>query len=169
MTSSDQILHCISVALISFGLPECCSHKLTEPGSLWVTHWITYSVSRILENNPSEWPVVVFPPICLSEENTVWWWNNRPGDPCLSARSWQLPTNDLPGFPGGAVVKNPPANAGDARDGGSIPGWGRSPKVGNGNPLQYSCLENPLDRGAWWATVYRVAKSQMWLTTYMHQ
>ena len=73
------------------------------------------------------------------------------------------------GFPGGVVVKNPPANAGDARDGGSIPGWGRSPKVGNGNPLQYSCLENPLDRGAWWATVYRVAKSQMWLTTYMHQ
>ena len=51
------------------------------------------------------------------------------------------------GFPGGSVVKNPPANAGDARDAGSIPGSERSPGVGNGNPLQYSCLENPMDRG----------------------
>ena len=52
------------------------------------------------------------------------------------------------------VVKNPPANAGDIRDMGSIPGSGRSPGEGHGNPLQYSCLENPMDRGAWWATVY---------------
>ena len=64
------------------------------------------------------------------------------------------------GFPGGAVVKNPVASAGDARDAGSIPGLGRSPGEGNGNPLQYSCLENPKDRGAWWATVHRVAKNQ---------
>ena len=51
------------------------------------------------------------------------------------------------GFPGGSVIKNPPANAGDARDRGSIPGSGRSHGEGNGNPLQYSCLENPMDRG----------------------
>ena len=57
------------------------------------------------------------------------------------------------------VVKNPPANAGDTRDEGSIPGLGRSPGVGNGNPLQYSCLENPVDSGAWWATVHGVTKS----------
>ena len=57
------------------------------------------------------------------------------------------------------MVKNLPANAGDIRDAGSIPGWGRSLGGGNGNPLQYSCLENPMDRGAWWATVYRDAKS----------
>ena len=50
------------------------------------------------------------------------------------------------GFPGGSVVKNPPTNAGDM---GSIPGSGRSPGVGNGNPLQYSCLENSMDRGVW--------------------
>jgi len=50
------------------------------------------------------------------------------------------------------VVKNPPANAGDIRDVGSTPGLGRSPAGGHGNPLQYSCLENPIDRGAWWAT-----------------
>ena len=58
------------------------------------------------------------------------------------------------------VVKNPPANAGDIRDTGSIPGSGRSPGGGHGNPLQYSCLENPMNRGAWWATVHRVTKSQ---------
>ena len=57
------------------------------------------------------------------------------------------------------VVKNPPASAGDARDMGLIPGLGRSPRVGNGTPLQYSCLENPMDGGAWWATVHGVAKS----------
>ena len=51
------------------------------------------------------------------------------------------------------VVKNLPANAGDIRDKGWILGSGRSPGEGNGNPLQYSCLENPMDRGAWWATV----------------
>ena len=60
------------------------------------------------------------------------------------------------GFHGGSVVKkNLPANVGDM---GLIPGLGRSPGEGNGNPLQYSCLENPMDRGAWWATVYWVAK-----------
>ena len=62
-------------------------------------------------------------------------------------------------FPGGTVAKNPPANAGDPGNLGSTPGSGRSPGGGNDNPLQYSCLENLLDRGAWWATVYGVAKS----------
>ena len=64
------------------------------------------------------------------------------------------------GFPGDSVGKNPPANVGDTRDAGLIPGLGRSPRGGNGNPLQYSCLENPMDRGAWQATVYGAAKSQ---------
>ena len=57
------------------------------------------------------------------------------------------------------MVKNLPANAGTARDAGLIPEPGRAPGVGNGNPLQYSCLENSMDRGAWWATVHGVAKS----------
>ena len=60
-------------------------------------------------------------------------------------------------FPGGSVVKKPPANAGDST---SIFGWGRSPGAENGNPLQYSCLGNAVDRGAWQATVHRVAKNQ---------
>ena len=58
------------------------------------------------------------------------------------------------------VVKNLPANAGDIRNMGSIPGWGRSPGGEHGNPLQYSCLENPLDKGEWRAIVHRVAKSR---------
>ena len=62
----------------------------------------------------------------------------------------------LLGFPGGSEVKASACIAGDL---GSIPGLGRSPGEGNGNPLQYSCLENPMDGGAWWATVHRVAKS----------
>ena len=66
-----------------------------------------------------------------------------------------LPLNYLAQFPGGSVVKTAPANVGDV---GLIPGWGRCPGEGNGNPLQYSCLENPMDRGVWWAPVYGVTK-----------
>ena len=58
------------------------------------------------------------------------------------------------------MVKNLSTNVGDLRDTGSIPGLGRSPGEGNGDPLQYSCLENHMDRGAWQATVHRVTKSQ---------
>ena len=64
------------------------------------------------------------------------------------------------------VVKNLPANAGDVRDVGSIPGLGRSPGVGSGNPLQYSCLESPVERGAWWATVHGIAKNAWWATVH---
>ena len=57
------------------------------------------------------------------------------------------------------MVKNPPANAGDIRDTGLVPGLGRSPGGGNGNPLQYSYVEDPMDKGAWWAIVHSVAES----------
>ena len=69
------------------------------------------------------------------------------------------------GFPGGSEVKASASNAGDA---GSIPGSGRSPGEGNGNPVQYSCLENPMDRGAWWATVHGVAESAMTERIHFH-
>ena len=62
------------------------------------------------------------------------------------------------------MVKSPPARIGDRRDMGSIPGSERSPGAGNGNPLQYSCLEDSMDRGAWWVTVLRVTKSQTLLS-----
>ena len=73
-------------------------------------------------------------------------------------RIWNSET--LKGFSGGSVVKNLPANARDTKDVGSIPESGRSPGEGNGNPLQYSCLGNPKDRGAWQATLHGAAKSQ---------
>ena len=64
----------------------------------------------------------------------------------------------LKNFPGGEVIKNPPANAGDAGATGSIPGWGRSPGGGHGNSLQHSCLEDSRDRGAWRATIHGVTQ-----------
>ena len=66
------------------------------------------------------------------------------------------------------MVKSLPANAGDIRDTGLIPGSGSSPGGGNGNPLQYSCLENSKDRGAWWATVHGVAKSRTQRSAHAH-
>ena len=72
---------------------------------------------------------------------------------------FQLLVEHLAGFPGGSVVKNLPTNSGDTGDIGLIPGSGRSVGDRNGNPFQYSCLGNPMDRGAWRATVHRVAMS----------
>ena len=68
------------------------------------------------------------------------------------------------GFPGGSVVKNPPTSAGDATATGLIPGLGRSPGEGNGNPLQFSGLENSMDRGAWQVTVHGVTNGQTQLS-----
>ena len=70
---------------------------------------------------------------------------------CVNYISGKLGEKNIGGFPGGAVEKNPSANAEDARDVGSTAGSGRSPGVGNGSTLQYSCLENSMDRGAWWS------------------
>ena len=70
------------------------------------------------------------------------------------------------GFLGGLVLKNLAANARDTRDKGLIPGWERSPGGGNGNPLQFSCLENPMDRGTSWATVHGITKSQTRLSNF---
>ena len=75
----------------------------------------------------------------------------------------KLGFRNIRGFPGDTMVNNPPANAGDAGDGGLISGSGWSPGEGNGNPFQYSCLGNPMDRRAWQATVHGVTK--MWLST----
>ena len=70
------------------------------------------------------------------------------------------------GVPGGTMVKNQPVNAGDAGDPGLISEWGRSPGGRNGSPLQYSCLENPMNRGAWQNTVHGVAQSRTRLSTH---
>ena len=73
------------------------------------------------------------------------------------------------GFPGGTSGKNPPANSGDIREAGSVPGLRRSPGGRHGNTVQYSCLENPVDREVWWATIHGVAKSWTRLSTQKQQ
>ena len=83
--------------------------------------------------------------------------NNESGEPSLGILPFLMVDNWASQVE--LVLKNPPANAGDMRDAGLIPGLGRSPGGGHGYPLHYSCLENPMDRGAWQATVHRVAKS----------
>ena len=70
------------------------------------------------------------------------------------------------GFPDGSMGKESTCNAGDTGDAGSIPGSGRFPGGRKGNPLQYSCLKSPMDRGAWWATVHGVAKSRTRLSDF---
>ena len=95
---------------------------------------------------------------------------------CISIRLFHSGYNYLPlisvdilcilqylwGFPGGTSGKEP-TNVGDIRDVGLIPWLGRSPEGGHGNPLQYTCLENPMDRGTWWATIHRLTNSQIQL------
>ena len=79
---------------------------------------------------------------------------------------WISTMGQTQGFLGNVEVKNSPANGGNTGDASSIPGSGRFPGVGNDNPLQYSCLGNPMDRGAWCATVHGVAKSWTWLSDF---
>ena len=81
---------------------------------------------------------------------------SMPGFPVLHNLQ-EFAQTHVQGFPGGSEVKASACNAGDL---GSIPGSGRSPGEGNGNPLQYSCLENPMEGGAWWAAVHEVTKSR---------
>ena len=86
---------------------------------------------------------------------------------CQKLQPGELFSGYVAPIPGGTEVKNPPANAGDTRDTGLIPGSGKSLEGVSGNPLHYSCLENPMDIGAWWATVHEVTES--WKQLSMHE
>ena len=107
------------------------------------------SVHRISQARVLEWVAISF-----SRESSL------PSDQNCDSHTGRWILNH---FPGGLDGK---ASAYDAGDLGSVPGLGRSPGEGNGNPLQYSCLENPMDQGVWWATVHGVAKSQTWLSDF---
>ena len=101
-----------------------------------------------------------------------WWWTGRPG--MLQFMGSQRVGLDWLNWTGyswyvALAVKNPPANAGDIRDTGSVPGFRRSSGEGHGNLPQYSCLENPMDGGAWWVMVHRAAKSQTEATYHAHE
>ena len=113
---------------------------------------------RLLSSCVAQWFQVPFPAHCLEVITSV----TAPSSPpllflplCASLEG------NTRGFPGGSDCKESACNEGDL---GFTPEWGRSPGEGNGNPLQYSCLENSMDRGAWWATGYGVAKSQIRLS-----
>ena len=88
--------------------------------------------------------------------------------PCCSSILYTVVHTRWLGFPGDLVVEKPPANAWHTCIVCSVPGWGRSPGVGNGNPLHYACLENPKDTGDWGATVLEVTKSQTQLSSWVH-
>ena len=114
------------------------------------------------------WTVAYQAPLSIGFSRQDYWSGlpfPSPGDlpnPGIESMSPALQTGTLPSEPPGKpreVVKNPPAKAGDRGDTCSIPGLGRSLRVGNSNLLQYSCLGNPMDRGAWWATDHGVTKS----------
>ena len=116
------------------------------------------SIHGILQVRLLEWVAISFSR--RSSQPRDWTWVS-----CIAGRFftiWAL-VQWIKGFPGGSEVKTSACNAGDL---GLIPGLGRSPGERNGNPLQYSCLENPMDGGAWWATVHRVAKSRTRLSDF---
>ena len=94
----------------------------------------------------------------------IWDGNSRPSSVEWHKNRLEKDYHSLRASKVALVVKTRPANAGDIRDKGLIPGLERSPGEGHGNPLQYSCLENPMDRRAWWASVCRVANSWPWLS-----
>ena len=106
-------------------------------------------------------------PVTLSVTQEQWTFQEPSPKQTVLPVSWRENTKfdiikrHIMGFPGGSVVKNVPVNAGDM---GLNPESGRSRGGGNGNPLQYSCLGNPMDRGTWWAAVHGVAKSRTWLS-----
>ena len=123
------------------------------------------------------WPSLKFSDLCLSPlfnwrcdvTLRIWIFHKGPKRnlPCYF-KLYPISYLSLNGFPGGTVVKNPPVNAGDIRDADSIPESGRSSAGGHGSPLQHSCLENPMDSGAWRATGHWVSESQTTTEATLH-
>ena len=139
----------------------------------WERPWCWEGLRAGGEGDNRGWDGWMASPTCWTwvwVDSGSWWWTGRPGvlrfigsqrvgHDWAAGLDW---TESNLGFPGGSVVKDPPANAGDIGDAGSITGSGRFPGGGNGNPLQSSTLENFMDRGTWWVPVHGIAKSWTW-------
>ena len=150
---------CVHHFTITFTTLGTQLRQLTDPELAELVLWEHYG----------EWPDCLSPFLVGGQQQSIWYQDEDfsvsyfPEQILNWAPFMHLYTLRL-GFPGGIVIKNPPAKTRDARDMGLIPGSQRSPGVGNGNPLQYSCLENSMDRGAWWSIVHWVSKSKTLLT-----
>ena len=146
--SMQEILECVAIFLLQGIVPTQGSNA-----HLWyLLHWLVDSLplSASPRNEISTKSRSIYSLVHRLDWFQVWWEAHLLHKELLSKED----------FSGGSNGKQSACNAGDP---GSIPGSGRSTGEGNGNPLWYSCLENPMDRGACWATVHRVSKSQMWL------
>ena len=147
----DSFLIWQTMAGLCWTLP---AQRAFLPLSSWRTQLTMCSLTAIYEPGREPHQTMNLP--------ASWSWTFQP--PELWGNKFRL----FISFPSGSAVKNLPANAGDAGDMGSFPGSGRSPGGGHGNPLQYSCLENPMDR-AWWATIpWGGKKLDMTERTYTH-
>ena len=138
----------------------CCFSKWIFTG-IHEEQWVPITV-LLKEGNPRR---CISVPGCLSAILRARCWKSRTKSQIMllkiiSSGFINVGQYCTPGFPSGSAGKKSTYNAGATGDVSSIPGSGRSPEVRNGNPLQYSCLENPRDRGAWWATVHRVTKTR---------
>ena len=136
---------------VSRGLRPALSGTRTGPGLRG--RWYRKSGTVQLPEPPGP----LWQEVSLSLVHPCWGWGASLGESLLTKGSQVA-----------LVVRNPPANAGAARDAGSLPGWGRSPGGGIGTSLQYSCLENPTDRGTWQATVHEVAQNQTQLNVWAY-
>ena len=145
ITEAELEMRSLYLWVICFSATVCCVWKLTDhllgPGCQ--CHVFSCSLSHKTHLPSTQWCRCLF-----------YWWHKT------EVQLYDITCSSYTASQVALVVKNPPANAGDIRDVGSIPVLGGSSGGGHGTPLQYSCLENPMDRGAWGATVHRVAQSQ---------
>ena len=157
ITEAELEMRSLYLWVICFSATVCCVWKLTDhllgPGCR--CHVFSCSSSHKTHLPSTQWHRCLF-----------YWWHKT------EVQLYDITCSSYTASQVAPVVKNPPANAGDIRDVGSIPVLGGASGGGHGTPLQYSCLENPMDRGAWGATVHRVAQSQTrlkWLSMQAHR
>ena len=173
---------CVTIWTVSLWQQESCflffvpRPPTTTPGRQWVLSWhFQDTKSTGKSSRPGFWSTLAFTDFIWAYGQVIplksrFCWTNRDhGKDFIFYIFFIIQKLSIIHFintycqikdasPGGTVVKNPPASAGDARDSGLVLASGRSPGVGHSNPFQYSCLGNPKDRGAWWATVHGVTK-----------
>ena len=144
-------------------IPACPFHLVPKGNMIWVSLLSRIRNLTTVFNFQELLPVLIILSSLYPLRLFFFFWMQYPLEFLLCRHRFDVIIFLILGFPGGSEGS---ASACDTEGPGSIPGLGRPPGEGNGNPLQYSCLENPMDRGAWWATVHGVAKSRTRLSDY---